>query len=669
MALDKISAIILLTMRITIILLWLCLAIAPSVQAQITNADMFDLKLNDIMQKGEQALIFKDGKKAAKYFKKALEINEEFCAALRGLGAAQLLMKDYESAAVQFGKVLRINPNFSRTLYYEYASTLYRLGDYTNALRYYEDFDLLKNLPVADFGYNGKAELTLEKMYMNTIAKDIRSCHIAMDSIKYQNIKSVENLGKGINSPADEYFPYLSNDQSLLFYTSKKNEHANENLFYAKSSRGKNWQSGQLVDNQFNTTENEGMATMVSDGKQVYFTACAREQVMGTCDIWQATLDGEKLSDAVPVKGYLNDMQWDSQASISCDGSVIYFASKREDGVGGTDIYVCKKMPDGRWGRPSNMGVPINTSGDEEAPFITNDGKVLYFSSTGHDGLGEQDIFMSRLGADGFWSKPTNLGPPVNSSYRELGFFLSADGKTGYFASDRAKGEGGLDIYNFELPEQLYAEPITFVEGFVKDSTYKLPVSTTVYFNNRLPLETDEEGRFFLCLPSKSDLSLQVSQLNYLPYARTFDIPASDNKKPIQLELLLKPEYTLEMLSERVKTKEPNTFTKEIAVYFDKDKFGLEADHEEALLTFLSECLNGMTMVKQVDIIGFADMSGSDSYNLQLSERRAKSVAVYLKEKGIRVDKVYLEAQGESVSKGNEAMDRRVELRLVLASR
>ncbi|MBK7872164.1 MAG: PD40 domain-containing protein [Saprospiraceae bacterium] len=147
--------------------------------------------------------------------------------------------------------------------------------------------------------------------------------------------------------------------------------------------------------------------------------------------------------------------------AVSCDGSTLYFTSDREGGLGGTDIWVSKRNLDGNWSEPENLKFPINTPSYEESPFITNDGQTLYFSSDGHLGLGDQDIFMSRIDNEGNWSTPINLGPPVNSAHRELCFILAADGRTGYFASDRPEGFGGLDIYRVSLSSELYSEAIT----------------------------------------------------------------------------------------------------------------------------------------------------------------------------------------------------------------
>ena len=158
------------------------------------------------------------------------------------------------------------------------------------------------------------------------------------------------------------------------------------------------WESSLALDSSFNTTRNEGMVTMTRDNRSLYFTGCSRPEVYGTCDIMRADIDSFRISSSRKLPGYAMSEYWESQASISCDGQLLFFASNRKGGLGGTDIWVSERQEDGSWGDPKNLGRPINTEKDEEAPFITNDGKVLYFSSTGHLGLGEQDIFMSRIG-------------------------------------------------------------------------------------------------------------------------------------------------------------------------------------------------------------------------------------------------------------------------------
>jgi outer membrane protein OmpA-like peptidoglycan-associated protein len=627
---------------------------------------MIPEEYSNIHQKGEQALLQKKYEEALRHFKKVLKQFPDFPPALRSAGACNELKGDFEEASGFYQRVIEANPYFSRALYYECGKALYQSGKYRKALAVFEQFDTLRHLEPIAFIYNGMEEQVVEREYYAKLSSSIQACQTALDSIRFWNISSVFNLGNAINSNADEYFPYLTNDGRTIFYTSRKNERADENLFFSTSPKGE-WRIGEKVIS-FNTDENEGMTTLVRDGRRMFFTACQRPQVLGPCDIWEAKLDGYQVFPEGPVIGYANSGSWESQASISCDGSQLFFASDREGGQGGTDIWMSQRMEDNRWSEPVNLGPKVNTDGDEEAPFISNDGRVLYFSSTGHLGLGEQDMFMSRLQPDSTWGHATNLGMPVNSPYRELGFFLTADGRTGYFASNRKGGYGGMDIYRFDLPEKLSSDPITYVEGYVRDSITRLPVKTTVLFKNHPPAQTDDEGRFFLCLPANDTLKLEIRAEEYRSYRNQFQIPLWDNKVYFSLNILLDPLFRLPVYTETAQetggtSSPPLGMTNELrhAVLFNFDGADLRPEEITKLNDFLNTSISGKPVLG-VEVIGYADDIGSDAYNLVLSEKRAKNVGVYLKNKGIRVDKVYLEGKGETSGPRPKNQNRRVEV-------
>ncbi len=627
--------------------------------------------VNDTYRNGEQALLEQKYKVALKQFERVLKIDPLHTASLRAAGICYDLLGQYEKALVAYLKVLNNDPYFSRIIYYEIGRTYYRLGQYHSALDYFSQFAGLQELSNENFGLSIERERTKEIDYLKDLSQSMIACQVSIDSIQFLNIREIINIGPAINTQADEYFPFIVNDNSLMFYTRRKDVEKDEDLFV---SAGDNeiWEAGQSIGS-FNSRWNEGMTTFVRNGRKLYFTACERDNILGTCDIWEATADGKKIKDIQSSEGYLNSERWDSQASISCDGNVIYFASNRKGGYGGTDIWRSEKEADGLWSAPENMGPHINSAGDEEAPFITNDGKMLYFSSTGHFGMGEQDIYFSRKTRQGYWSKPRNLGPPVNSAARELGFFLSADGKTGYFASSRTGGYGGMDIYKFKLSTQLMADPITFIEGQVKDKDFGLPVRTTVEIPGRYPIETDERGRFFICFPANEFLSIEVDQRGFLPYKNVFEVPYWENKSFYTIDILLSPkvqafmgnETTTDTLDQqppelpkpkKVDLKKVST----LSLYYGTNESDLNNKNRNHLNRFV-EALDPEKITK-VEIIGYADYVGSDAYNLKLSEERAKSVASFLKNMSILVTKVYLEGKGEINSEENEAQNRRVEI-------
>lgn len=374
-----------------------------------------------------------------------------------------------------------------------------------------------------------------------------------------------------------------------------------------------------------------------------------------------------------PLEGFANSGGWESQAAISCDGQTLYFASNRPGGVGGTDLYVCERQPDGSWGEAVNLGAGINSKLDEEAPFITNDGQTLYFSSNGHPGMGDQDIFMSWKNNDGEWSVPINLGPPVNSAFRELGFFLTADGQTGYFASDRPEeSAGGLDIFRFRLDTQLYSRPITFVEGLVIDSSLEMTVSATVSIEGRQDIQVGRDGRFFLCVPAGDTLFTKVSKKFFHPYENAFIIPRWNNRQFYTIELLLHSTFdmpdaapaieqdTLPAIAEPLPRKKFVEYTHTVFFPFDEDK--MEIEERDKLLAFLKPLQK--KDAQDIRIVGFSDDIGTDDYNLRLSEERAKQIALVIMDNGLEVDHIYMEGKGEVKDETTKALNRRVEVKI-----
>jgi hypothetical protein len=623
--------------------------------------------LSKTFREAETALLEHKYKRAAKLFEECLRSHPNFAAAHRGLGLCHDLMNEPGKAAHHYERVIELDSMFSRTLYFLAGEAHYKIGEFDKALDYFERFAALKDLSADAFGYRHPDEPRDEERFYAKLDANKHACRVSLDSTKFLGIREVVNLGEAINTRADEYFPFLSNDQRTIIYTRRRHARADEDLYYSTFSNGA-WQKG-LAWNNFNSSQNEGMSTLVRNGRKMYFTACGREGVRGPCDIWEADVERFEIKSVGPVQGTLNSDKWESQATISCDGTTMYFASNREGGYGGTDIWMSRRLPSGAWSDPVNLGPTINTPQDEESPFITNDGRALYFASTGHPGMGEQDIFVSFLDDNQHWTMPVNLGPPVNSPFRELGFFLSADGRTGYFSSNRPGGFGDMDIYKFELPEQLFGDPITFVEGIVRDSLADRAVPSAVYLAGRDPLRTDEKGRFFLCLPAETPLEIRVSEADYHPYHNRFTIPRWDNRQFFTLEIILDP---LRQMVARGLTPAPDTAAAEVkktkvekqytcTLFFGFDSYRLDIDQTNRLDDFIKG-LDGKEIAR-VEIVGYADDIGADEYNLRLSEERAKNIALFMREYGIIVHKVYLEGRGAVKDDKPKDRNRRVEIK------
>lgn len=631
--------------------------------------------VNEWLLIGETAMREGKLKKALNAYEQVLATRPDMLTARRFAGACHELMKNYEKALDYYISVVEKDSMFSRGLYFQIGELCYKTGNYVLAVQYFERFQELQRRPVQNFGLRGEREMYEETDYLLRLPASLRACHISMDSIKLLNVTTVNNLGSGINTRADEYFPSMSNDRLWMLYTRRKGKDSDEDLYHTRNINGV-WQPGIPMSTGFNTKHNEGMSSLVRNGRHFVFTACGREQVIGPCDLWEAALVPEDLSIHVlgPLQGLANSEKWESQASVSCDGNVLYFASNRPGGIGGTDLWYSEKQPDGTWGKPHNLGPKINTPADEEAPFITTDGKTLYFSSTGHPGMGEQDIFVSWKDVDGQWTTPVNLGPPVNTAYRELGFSLSADGQTGYFASDRPEGFGGMDIYYFQLSEQLYSDPVTLVEGFVKDSILDIPLQVTLHIEGRDSITTDREGRFFLCVPAGETLDIRSERRFYQPYHWQFPVPVWDNRSFYTIDVLLQPILPPGTVVAPVPGSAEETpgaaprqkMKRDIvhAVYFDFDKATVTAESIGPFQAFV-QSLSGQDIAK-VHIVGFADDIGADLYNLKLSEERAKQVALQLIANQIIVDQIFIEGKGIQRGAGPKEKYRRVDIRVTV---
>ncbi len=635
---------------------------------------------------GEQYLLEKDYRKALRSFNRCLKVQPGLSAAHRGLGISYSLLNDFDNAMLHYEIIVESDSMLSRALYYELGDTYYKAGMFKKALVYFRKFQDLQKEELEDFGLHGEREIEREKEYLEKISHNLRACQVSLDSLNFGKITNITNLGSTVNTVGDEYFPFVSNDQKMLFFTHRKNSREDENLFYSTASNSGRWRNRSPFK-FFNTPAQEGRFTMVRDGKKMFFTICEKEGLLGICDIWEGVIEDGEISEIQSLGRPVNSANWESQVSVSCDGSQLFFASNRGNAnKDNSDIWYSTKQPDGSWGSPVKLGPHINTPGAEEAPFLTNDGKTLYFSSS-HVGFGGSDIFMSWLDEEtGDWSHPINVGQPLNSPHNESGFFLCADGKTGYFASDRPNGGLGvdLDIYKFELDEQLFSDPITFVEGYVRDSVYEITVEATIGVKGLDSIRTDKNGRFFLCLPANSTLDVTLDLANYDHYENVFAIPEWDNKGFYNVDLLINPIYSLveyesgdttviEEKKEKVKeekdketiirTERTKTEQYSHTVYFKFDSYELKPNESGKISDFISEL--EAKNITRVEIIGYADDIGPDTYNLKLSEERAKRLALFLMEKkDLEVDQIYLEGRGEIRDDKPKDLNRKVDIKI-----
>lgn len=519
----------------------------------------------------------------------------------------------------------------------------------------------------------------------NTFAVDqhIMQCAIGIEYVNNPKDVKIKNLTT-INSDNQDYAPLITADGKSLIFTSRREgstggEMAYDNNYYEdiyiSHLKGEQWSAPERISNHINTSYHECGAAISPDGNQLFIYMDA-----GDGDFYHSTFDGKEWSTPRPVGG-INSPYRELSLSVNGEGNHLYFSSDRPGGYGGFDLYVSTLDQYGEWGKPINLGPKINTTGDEDAPFIHPNGDVLYFSSTGHLGMGGFDIFKSKWHREK-WTTPINLGYPINTAQDDNYFVIAKNNIYGYYATAREDGLGGNDVYAIQMDKKDYEElpnaapnmmlarqpsnskgQTTFLVGKVKDvesgkaldaevilsDNQKNIVITRVYSD---PIT----GEFRIPVPEGSNFGLTVERENYLFYSQNFTQTELTSQQGI---------YEIPLQSAKV-----GSIGILKNIFFDTNQSTIKAES-------LVELNQIYTLLKaQPNIIirinGHTDNVGDDVYNQQLSERRARAVAEYLLNFGLSSDRISFKGFGETnpiasndMEKGGRALNRRTEIEIV----
>lgn len=346
---------------------------------------------------------------------------------------------------------------------------------------------------------------------------------------------SVTRMSNVINTSYTEYNPVVSADESVLAFTAlrpntgktRSGDKFIEEIYISYNHSG-SWSEPKVVPvaSDFNV----GTAGISADGQRMLIF------MGGASDpgsIFVIERSGESWSKPSVVANTLNTPKYlESTASITPDGKTIYFASDRIGGHGGLDIYRIERKSDGTWTAPINLGPEVNTAANEDAPFIHPDQQTLFFTSDGPRSMGGRDIFKTML-VNGKWTRPENMGYPVNTTANDNYFTLIADGTRGYFSSDRKGGQGGQDIYFIDMPEESRNIPLTMLKGKILNAETGKPLPTTIYVidnetNKRLDFVYNpdpETGNYLVILPPAKNYDIIVESEGFLPYTLNIHIP------------------------------------------------------------------------------------------------------------------------------------------------
>ncbi len=565
----------------------------------------------------------------------ALKQKKDYPIALRMLGLVNTKLNQHQEAVAAYEQLIKLEPGLSKAAYFECGEAYMKIYEYEKALNF---FYLYQNAETQDYKADEKTAMIAYDMYLE---RNINSCKFARSVDINEYHPSAENLGKAINSPADEYLPALTGDGQWLVFTSNMN---NENILVSKKNEAKEWTTGRSIGNIINTPFNEAMAKITVCGRTVYFSACAWENVQGGCDVYEADFDTEistfgVVDEVRPTKG-INSKKWDSQPAISCDAKTMFFASNREGGQGGTDIWMSTLGADGIWDPPTNLGPSINTAGDEEAPYIAPDGITLYFSSDGHPGFGEADIFRTILGIDGTWAPPQNIGMSINTPFREAGITITPDGEYAYFASSVDSGYGGLDIYKIGIHRAIAPqENHIMIDAYIYDATTKEPIEGIEVKIGKArgvkkELKTDKNGRFFACMPNDASYSYILNKEGYQMFVGADYFKREDEEGNKRLEIFMLPSAS----SAPAIAAPRKRVRKNLSVYYDSGEYDMSELQKEQVERMIQQFEDKEKIYVQVT--GYADDVGDVAFNKALSEERAKLVANFIKANGLSESQV-----------------------------
>lgn len=475
------------------------------------------------------------------------------------------------------------------------------------------------------------------------LAKEgISGCRKAIRQKELPKTRYIVRQAKNFNSRRADFAPmYLDKELTTLYFTSS-NEKAtgtakseitgtkNSDIFYATKDEKGNWQRPEPAGGELNTEADEGIIAFSPDGQTMYLTvAKATANADSSVEIytskrsdatWSAPQKLEIIKDTISAVGH---------PSVSPDGTYLYFASDMPGGFGGKDIWRINLKD--RVGSLENLGEQINTPGDEMFPYARTD-STLYFSSDGHPGFGGLDLFRARLNSTGDRWSVDNMGVPMNSAGDDFGITYG-QGESGFFSSNRGDARGYDHIYSFEYPEVKVT-----ISGWVVDKDDE-PVPNAVIRivgddgSNQKEVARDD-GSFRFNLERGVKYVMMAGAKGYLNVKQEFESDIAEEDQDYGIDFVLAAVHKPQVVEN---------------IFYDFDKATLRPESKEAL-DEMAQMLRDNPGVT-IEMGSHTDRVGTEEYNMDLSDRRAKSVVDYLIEAGIASDRLTWKGYGESVPK------------------
>lgn len=617
-------------------------------------------------------------KKAIRYYQESENyfIRRQYGQAVQLLQDAVDKAPDFEEAHIRLGTIYRTIGDFDKALHHleradeaggntPNAQALFSLGElYWQLGRYKQAAEKMQ----AFLAMNPR-----QKQLIDIATNIVEDADFALEQIQNPLPFKPEPLPEEINAFALQYFPVLTVDQQNLIYTRRisNGPQYDEDLVVARRDAAGNWQEAESVSAAINTENNEGTSTISADGRTLIFTSCKGRQGYGSCDLYISYKTGEQWSEPENLGAAVNSRSWESQPSLSADGRILYFVSNRPGGKGGNDIYVSRRDAAGEWTRPENLGAPVNTSFDEISPFIHANGQSLYFASNGHTGMGGYDLFVAEqleeediLAAT--WEQPRNLGYPINTHEDQVSLFVTADGREGYYSYEERRNQPGSRsvLYKFAIPESARVRNRSnYVTGTIYDAVSREPIGANVTLFDIVDnrIVNDVEAD-----PVSGKYVIVLTEgSEYALYVNErgyiFKSLAFNYGKNNTLDPI-----EIDVYLEPIQAGAVTTLNN---IFFDTDEFRLQPKSATELLRVVQFLKNNPEV--HIEIAGHTDNIGNAAYNQQLSQNRAQAVYEYLREAGIASDRLQAKGYGQTQptvpndTEENRRQNRRIEFRIL----
>jgi outer membrane protein OmpA-like peptidoglycan-associated protein len=639
-------------------------------------------------QMGMDIFDYQHRKQASEMFILAAQMNPKNAKAFFMAGQSIMLSLRKERSLPYYKKAYALDPAVSPDILFHLGQAYHYAELFDSAIMFYNHYNRVLS-----------RTLSFDKVKkMNTVNRKIFECYNAQVMMASPVNVTITHLSDKINSEFPDYAPAIDAKETVMIFTTRRpegNTNARvaqdheyyEDIFISKNVNGE-WTQAQNLAGPLNTNYHNASINLSPDGKEMLLY----HDTNGG-DIFAAFLkpDGS-WSEPEELVG-INSPYIENSATLTADGNTIYFTSSRPGGFGGTDIYRSVKDAKGKWSKPQNLGNLVNTDGDEDAVFISANGKHLYFSSNGHAGMGDLDVYRATFNEETkMWEKPINMGYPINSVENDIYFALTGDEGIAYFSSVRDQSFGEEDIYKLDISKwepppytyPSYEEAVMQQASFTTLQTSTPEVKSTPKYikinilvaegSSRQPLEAtvrivssknevhmlkqDKPGYYHIQLnvpEARSErFKLHVSNADYLPYTANYYFMGN---------ALIDQVVTDTIYLDKISVN----YNRILNVYFDSDS-AIPKSFED--IHYLEQLLKTSSTLK-VEISGHSDNRGDPTYNLLLSKKRSEAEKKYLVASGIDASRISVAGYGsekpiaDNTTREGRQLNRRTEFTIL----